>query len=76
MLTVAIPKRNKLQNIIVLTPKDGIYDKTIHNSLRLFLYQFRISDDIITCLCRHAPPADAHGLILYFLASLVQTGAL
>ena len=24
MLTVAIPKRNKLQNIIVLTPKDGI----------------------------------------------------
>lgn len=27
MLTVAIPKRNKLQNIIVLTPKDG--QKTI-----------------------------------------------
>ena len=25
MLTVAIPKRNKLQNIIVLTPKDGYY---------------------------------------------------
>lgn len=25
MLTVAIPKRNKLQNIIVLTPKDGNY---------------------------------------------------
>ena len=25
MLTVAIPKRNKLQNIIVLTPKDGDY---------------------------------------------------
>ena len=25
MLTVAIPKRNKLQNIIVLTPKDGLY---------------------------------------------------
>ena len=25
MLTVAIPKRNKLQNIIVLTPKDGIF---------------------------------------------------
>jgi len=24
MLTVAISKRNKLQNIIVLTPKDGI----------------------------------------------------
>lgn len=23
MLTVAVPKRNKLQNIIVLTPKDG-----------------------------------------------------
>lgn len=26
MLTVAIPKRNKLQNIIVLTPKDGYYN--------------------------------------------------
>ena len=26
MLTVAIPKRNKLQNIIVLTPKDGRQD--------------------------------------------------
>ena len=26
MLTVAIPKRNKLQNIIVLTPKDGYYE--------------------------------------------------
>mgnify|MGYP000147832482 CR=1 FL=1 len=25
MLTVAIPKRNKLQNIIVLTPKDGVH---------------------------------------------------
>ena len=25
MLTVAIPKRNKLQNIIVLTPKDGAF---------------------------------------------------
>ena len=25
MLTVAISKRNKLQNIIVLTPKDGDY---------------------------------------------------
>lgn len=23
MLAVAVPKRNKLQNIIVLTPKDG-----------------------------------------------------
>lgn len=23
MLTVAVPKQNKLQNIIVLTPKDG-----------------------------------------------------
>ena len=28
MLTVAIPKRNKLQNIIVLTPKDGDSKKT------------------------------------------------
>ena len=28
MLTVAVPKRNKLQNIIVLTPKDGYVIKT------------------------------------------------
>lgn len=26
MLTVAVPKRNKLPNIIVLTPKDGSID--------------------------------------------------
>lgn len=26
MLTVAISKRNKLQNIIVLTPKDGVLE--------------------------------------------------
>ena len=25
MLTVAVPKRNKLPNIIVLTPKDGFF---------------------------------------------------
>lgn len=31
MLTVAIPKRNKLQNIIVLTPKDGIPGKNVEN---------------------------------------------
>ena len=42
MLTVAIPKRNKLQNIIVLTPKDGItikqnkiFDNTIPYFIRL-----------------------------------------
>lgn len=29
MLTVAIPKRNKLQNIIVLTPKDGFIRQNI-----------------------------------------------
>ena len=33
MLTVAIPKRNKLQNIIVLTPKDG--NKYVNLVLRL-----------------------------------------
>ena len=27
MLTVAVPKQNKLQNIIVLTPKDGPMEK-------------------------------------------------
>ena len=30
MLTVAIPKRNKLQNIIVLTPKDGSSRKKVY----------------------------------------------
>lgn len=29
MLTVAISKRNKLQNIIVLTPKDGFLCRTM-----------------------------------------------
>lgn len=33
MLTVAIPKRNKLQNIIVLTPKDGIVEYGTHEEL-------------------------------------------
>ena len=38
MLTVAIPKRNKLQNIIVLTPKDGEM-----RQLRVpFLFLFRL----------------------------------
>ena len=27
MLTVAVPKRNKLPNIIVLTPKDGMINE-------------------------------------------------
>lgn len=40
MLTVAIPKRNKLQNIIVLTPKDGEkkikkFKKTVDGSRKL-----------------------------------------
>ena len=33
MLTVAIPKRNKLQNIIVLTPKDGYVVRAIFSPL-------------------------------------------
>lgn len=36
MLTVAIPKRNKLQNIIVLTPKDGSEKKVNSNILYKF----------------------------------------
>ena len=35
MLTVAIPKRNKLQNIIVLTPKDGFYMITNQFSMEM-----------------------------------------
>ena len=42
MLTVAIPKRNKLQNIIVLTPKDGCkkgvnYNAPGESDFRFFL---------------------------------------
>ena len=41
MLTVAIPKRNKLQNIIVLTPKDG--HRSEMRQLRVpFLFLFRL----------------------------------
>ena len=39
MLTVAIPKRNKLQNIIVLTPKDGADAKPFFIRLILLIYQ-------------------------------------
>lgn len=39
MLTVAISKRNKLQNIIVLTPKDGKFDDDcIDYAVAIFLY--------------------------------------
>lgn len=38
MLTVAVPKRNKLQNIIVLTPKDGsAYEKRFMKKTRIFV---------------------------------------
>ena len=37
MLTVAVPKRNKLQNIIVLTPKDGYKRAKSCNNQPLFL---------------------------------------
>ena len=36
MLTVAIPKRNKLQNIIVLTPKDGYTYNLERSSIKYF----------------------------------------
>ncbi|MFR7441710.1 MAG: hypothetical protein ACLUUG_10895 [Lachnospiraceae bacterium] len=32
MLTVAVPKRNKLPNIIVLTPKDGVTRSALQNA--------------------------------------------
>lgn len=34
MLTVAVPKRNKLPNIIVLTPKDGT-QKNLERSVEM-----------------------------------------
>ena len=37
MLTVAVPKRNKLQNIIVLTPKDG-YKMHLQCQLRVHFF--------------------------------------
>lgn len=36
MLTVAISKRNKLQNIIVLTPKDGHVSSLLY--ITMFIY--------------------------------------
>ena len=38
MLTVAVPKRNKLQNIIVLTPKDGFLLQNLKKCAILNLY--------------------------------------
>ena len=35
MLTVAVPKRNKLPNIIVLTPKDGVFPLQIRSNRSL-----------------------------------------
>lgn len=50
MLTVAVPKRNKLQNIIVLTPKDGYGEwtgknkrKNLKKGLKIFLGHIIIS---------------------------------
>ena len=42
MLAVAVPKRNKLQNIIVLTPKDGsgLTDKPFYSMIRLGLKEY------------------------------------
>ena len=42
MLTVAVPKRNKLPNIIVLTPKDGIIC-VINDSILSYYYIIYIS---------------------------------
>ena len=39
MLTVAIPKRNKLQNIIVLTPKDG---NSLPHTAALAVYNYNL----------------------------------
>ena len=44
MLTVAIPKRNKLQNIIVLTPKDGNGNVDKDASRRVEV-KFRLKDE-------------------------------
>ena len=47
MLTVAIPKRNKLQNIIVLTPKDGRFSEKARSAIFRW-FQPHVCD--ITCL--------------------------
>ena len=44
MLTVAIPKRNKLQNIIVLTPKDGF---STFNNIILFNFHCKAYFNLI-----------------------------
>ena len=42
MLTVAISKRNKLQNIIVLTPKDGTFQKLLFLPAKNVILHLRI----------------------------------
>ena len=44
MLTVAVPKRNKLQNIIALTPKDGESSKRVKNECKMLLLSVRLVD--------------------------------
>lgn len=63
MLTVAIPKRNKLQNIIVLTPKDGAvhlsfrvcagidFSENCRNHLKISIKEFLFHDGYFLCGC-------------------------
>ena len=48
MLTVAIPKRNKLQNIIVLTPKDGLRNNLCLPACKLLYLDKREKNFLLT----------------------------
>ncbi len=61
MLTVAVPKRNKLPNIIVLTPKDGFFvisplfcsaynDNTGKGGKAIIKNTFNFNENIVYCI--------------------------
>ena len=68
MLTVAIPKRNKLQNIIVLTPKDGnlIQRHDIRKAWKFVKYYRKISHSVLLF------PFIRQNIPFYFLAFILE----
>ena len=63
MLAVAVPKRNKLQNIIVLTPKDG---HDIRKAWKFVKYYRKISHSVLLF------PFIRQNIPFYFLAFILE----
>lgn len=64
MLTVAIPKRNKLQNIIVLTPKDGTSEEERAVRIPVWLAGIIDSMELRRCMLTYEEGYNA-GQVLY-----------